>query len=112
MKIKKNKPALFAMLALLLTTQYNYAQKAFNSSELRVSENDLNNSLYAKDSTANALVIYEYGDSYVEGVDYNIVTHYVKKIKIFNRKAFDKGTVEVYLYRNDSSHEEIENKNR
>ncbi|WP_139958610.1 DUF3857 domain-containing protein [Flavicella sediminum] len=109
MKIKKNKPALFAMLALLLlTTQYNYAQKAFNSSELRVSENDLNNSFYAKDSTANALVIYEYGDSYVEGADYNIVTHYAKKIKIFNRKAFDKGTVEVYLYRNDSSHEEID----
>jgi hypothetical protein len=96
----------FLLFMLVATTN---AQSEFNYTEFRVSESDLQNSYYPKDSTANALVIYEYGKSFVREDDFDIVTDYKKKIKIFNRKGFDKGTIELYLYKNDNHYEKVIN---
>lgn len=95
-------------LFLLLFVTYLNSQNDFNSTQFRVSESDVSNTFYSKDSTANALVIYEYGRSFVHHSDYDIITNINKKIKIFNRKGFDKGTVELYLYKkNNNLYEKI-----
>jgi hypothetical protein len=66
-------------------------------------------SSYEKDSTANAVVLYERGDNYFKVIDNRIrlVKEYHGKIKIFNEKAFDHGTIKIQLYHNDNVSEKL-----
>ena len=96
---------LFLTLVFILT-KVN-AQQEYNSTEFRVSESDLQNTIYSKDSTANALVIYEYGKSFISEEDYDVITEYKVKIKILNQRGFHKGKVEFYLYKNKLEFQEI-----
>jgi hypothetical protein len=57
---------------------------------------------YLQDSTANALVIYEYGNSYIDKNSFQLVTKIKRKIKILNKKGADNATIEVYLFNSDS----------
>ena len=68
----------------------------------RVSLNDLKLNAYEKDSTANALVLYEYGKSHVDRNDYDLRTQIKRKIKIFNKEGFDNANVTIYLYKGNS----------
>ncbi len=65
--------------------------------------------VYEKDSSANALVLYERGDNYFKVVDRRVrlIKEYHVKIKIFNEKGFDQGTVSIPLKRNGSSYEKL-----
>ncbi len=89
------------ILTLFLTSSLTSAQKTYNSTNMVVSLADLQNNFYDKDSTANAIFIYEKGYSRVEnGGNYNLLTDYEAKIKIFNKQGFEKATIEVLLYKN------------
>ncbi len=68
----------------------------------RVSLGDLKMKSYPRDSTANALVLYEYGNSYVDNEDYDLRTEIKNKIKIFNKEGFEKADVTIYLYKSGS----------
>ena len=109
MRFPKDIPVKLFVLILCFSGSILNAQKEFNYSEFRVSDADLTKTFYEKDSSANALVIYEYGKSFVTGGDFDIVTNIKKKIKIFNRKGFDKGTVKLYLYKSDKDFEKVSN---
>ncbi|WP_159024157.1 DUF3857 domain-containing protein [Formosa sp. L2A11] len=91
---------------LLLSTISLYSQ-AYSSEEFSVSQNDLNIKKFVKDSTANALVIYEYGKSYIDDEDFLLKTEYKKKVKILNRNGFKYATVEIPLYSNKSQKERV-----
>lgn len=69
----------------------------------RVSLRDIKLQTYEKDSTANALVLYEYGKSHVDRNDYDLRTHIKRKIKIFKKEGFDNANVTIYLYKSDNS---------
>ncbi|WP_428331173.1 DUF3857 domain-containing protein [Mucilaginibacter sp.] len=61
---------------------------------------------YAKDTSAHAVVLQEFGKSRIDvGGDDNIKLQYLYhvKIKIFDSKAFDKGTVEIPVYNNSDA---------
>ncbi|MBC3759974.1 DUF3857 domain-containing protein [Hyunsoonleella sp. SJ7] len=76
----------------------------------RVSLPDIELKSYEKDSTANALVLYEYGKSYVDRQDYDLRTNIMRKIKIFNKEGFDKANVTIYLYKgNNGKYERVDN---
>lgn len=76
----------------------------------RVSLSDLKMKSYEKDSTTNALVLYEYGKSYVDRNDFDLVTKENHKIKIFNKEGFDNANVVLYIYKsNSSNYESIKN---
>lgn len=64
---------------------------------------------YPKDSSANAVVLYERGDNYFKVIDRRIrlVKEYHGKIKILNEKAFHWGTVEIPLYHNSNGSEKL-----
>lgn len=102
------KPNRFFLL-LLLSCNFLIAQLEFNPSNLNVTESDLKINTYAKDTTANALVLFEEGNSYIDKNDFDIVTEIKKKIKIFNKEGFDEGTVKIYLYNNEKNEERIKN---
>ncbi|MGM5471055.1 DUF3857 domain-containing protein [Flavobacteriaceae bacterium LMO-SS05] len=74
------------------------AQSGFNSENASVTRGDLETNIYEKDTTANAVVLYEYGNSYVDNKTFRLQTEVIKKIKILNKKAFEKATITEYLY--------------
>ncbi|TYA57278.1 DUF3857 domain-containing protein [Formosa maritima] len=97
-------------LAYLLTISFCFqAQSGFNSNDYTVTLNDLETNIYEKDSTANALVIYEYGKSYIDDRNFKLVSDIKRKLKIINSKGFNKATVSVYLYNDGKSKEKLRN---
>lgn len=98
------------LLVLLLISSINhYSQNQFNSSDMSVTRTDLELNTYTEDSTANALVLHEYGKSYIDKNTYKLKTEVTKKLKILNRDGFDKATQTIYLYNNDTQKEKISN---
>ncbi|ALJ03771.1 hypothetical protein APS56_00775 [Pseudalgibacter alginicilyticus] len=95
-------------ILFLLPCIYTYSQSKFNSNSYSVTLADIETNTFDKDSTANALVIYEEGNSYVDQSDYKLHTEIKRKIKILNKEGFDKATVSVYLYKNKNITEDIE----
>jgi len=95
---------LFSCITLL-----SHSQEQYNSESYKVTLGDLTTNTFERDSTANALVIYESGESYVDKNDFDLKTKEKHKIKILNRAGFDYATVKIYLYNNKSSAEKIDN---
>ena len=86
-----------------------YSQTNFNADDFNVTRNDLETSFYKKDSTANALVIHEYGNSYFDKNDFILKTEEKHKIKILNKEGFDKANITIYLYNGKNDKEKVKN---
>ncbi|SHM11789.1 DUF3857 domain-containing protein [Mucilaginibacter sp. OK098] len=70
------------------------------------STQEMNMKNYAKDTSAHAVVLQEFGKSRIAVVsDDNIklIYEYHVKIKIFDSKAFDKGTIQIPVYNNSDN---------
>ncbi|MEN3324581.1 DUF3857 domain-containing protein [Mariniflexile soesokkakense] len=102
--MKKNLTPLIALFSLL-----SFAQENYNSENHNVSFDDIKSSTFAKDSTANALVIYDFGNSYVDQDDFKLKTEVKRKVKILNREGFDKANITIYLYNNSKGAETAKN---
>lgn len=76
---------------------------------MRVYKSDLKHNTYSKDSTANALIIYDYGNSFVDNTTYWLRVQNKQKIKILRTEGVKRGTFEVKLYKGNSSEEIIKN---
>ncbi|WOD44051.1 DUF3857 domain-containing protein [Hwangdonia lutea] len=98
-----------SVLLLLFLNISIYAQTNFNSETLKVTRADLELNVYEKDSTANALVLHEYGNSYIDNNDYSLITEEKRKIKILNREGFNKANVTIYLQKSDDRKEKVKN---
>lgn len=96
------------VIFLLAISILGFSQEAYNSESYRVTLGDIESSTFAKDSTANAIVIYEEGKSYVDKNNYNLRTEEKYKIKILKREGFDNASVNIYLYNNKSTSEKVE----
>ncbi len=83
-----------------------FAQTNFHTL-MGVTENDLRETNFTADTTANALVIYERGESYIDKESFYLTTKIERKIKIFNRNGFNQGTVEIPLYYDSSKKEKV-----
>ncbi|WP_291864777.1 DUF3857 domain-containing protein [Maribacter sp.] len=102
-------PKKILLTLFLVFSLFSFSQnkKGHPFGELLLSERNL--ITYDKDSTANAVVLYERGDNYFKVIDNRIklVKEYHVKIKILNKKGFDAGTIAINLYHNDDSHETL-----
>jgi hypothetical protein len=96
-------------IVFLLITLFTYSQERYNSESYNVTLEDIKTTTFAKDSTANALVIYEHGNSFVDKNDYDLRTEIQKKIKILNQNGFDNATITIHLYNNERSEEKVKN---
>jgi len=76
-----------------------------------VSKSDLEINSYSKDSTANALVIYDYGKSFIDSKTFKLRVKFKQKIKILSQKGLEEGNFEIKLYKGRSSSEKILNIN-
>lgn len=96
-------------ILLLFISYLICAQQSYDTSKFRVTLSDLEMTTYEKDSTANALVLYDYGSSYVDVNDYDLITIEKHKIKILNKDGFEHATVVIYLQNNERHYEDVKN---
>ncbi|WP_298756632.1 DUF3857 domain-containing protein [uncultured Psychroserpens sp.] len=100
----------YTTLILLLFFITTNSQSKFNSESFEVTKGDLELNIFEKDSTANALVIYEVGESDINSRTLDIETEVKKKIKILNKNGFDYGKVSIALFEDyDGDKESIKN---
>lgn len=95
----------------LLFVAFGYGQSIYNFESYNVSKLDITTNTFEKDSTANALVIYEYGNSYIDKKTFKLITEIKQKIKIINRQGFDHSVISIPLYKNEKKEEKIKNIN-
>jgi hypothetical protein len=76
---------------------------------MQVSKSDLEHNHFAKDSTASALVIYDYGNSFIDKKTFWLRVQSEKKVKILRTDGIDRGEIEIKLYKGKSSKEKIKN---
>ncbi|MBC2845462.1 DUF3857 domain-containing protein [Winogradskyella flava] len=77
--------------------------------DMQVYKSDVSQTSYARDSTANALVIYDYGNSFIDKETFWLRCQVKQKIKILKAEGIDRGEIEVKLYKGKSSKERIKN---
>ncbi len=97
------------LIIVLLIFSYSKLQSQKPENFGQVTDVERNMTKYNKDSTANAVVLFEKGENYFKVVNQKIrlIKKYHRKIKIFNQKAFDQGTIEIPLYNNSRASEKI-----
>ncbi|EDP95115.1 hypothetical protein KAOT1_06517 [Kordia algicida OT-1] len=77
----------------------------------RVSQDELNMKVYAKDTTAHAVILEEYGENFfdVENDRIWLIKHYYAKIKILDKQGLDAANIEIPVYKSEKSSEYIKN---
>ncbi|MGB0980727.1 MAG: DUF3857 domain-containing protein [Winogradskyella sp.] len=95
------------LITALFACFFSYSQN-YNIG-MSVSIEDLKQSTYAKDSTASALVIYDYGNSFIDQQSFWLRVQIKQKVKILKSEGLKKGEIEVKLYKGKSSKEKILN---
>jgi hypothetical protein len=95
----------FCLTKLALAQDFSYDQ---------VSPGEIDMKSYARDTSAHAVVLQEYGSSRIDLASddhIRLIYEYHVKIKIFDNKGFDNGTVEIPVYNNSNadSYETVEN---
>ncbi|WP_299117276.1 DUF3857 domain-containing protein [uncultured Winogradskyella sp.] len=93
---------------LILTISFFSFSQSYNVA-MPVSKSDLESNYYSKDSTANALIIYDYGKSFVDEKTFWLRVQVERKIKILKTEGIEHGEIEVRLYKGKSSKEKIKN---
>lgn len=97
------------LIVFFLFALKSFSQEKYNSENFRVTLGDIQTNSFVKDSTANAFVIYEKGDSHVSDEEYNLITKKKHKIKILNKEGFQYASVSIPLYNNKQRFEKVEN---
>jgi hypothetical protein len=87
------------LLLILLTPTLLFAQKEKSSKMGQTTLEELKMTVYDKDSTASAVVLYEHANLYVDKEnDFDNRTDYYYRIKILNKSSFDLADIDINLY--------------
>jgi hypothetical protein len=89
-----------AIVFLLMISFALFAQQNKSSAMGQVSLEELQMTIYDKDSTAAAVVLYEHGNLYLDpDNEYQTRIDYYFKIKILDKTAFEKANISIDLYK-------------
>lgn len=102
------KLSLLTLLTFLFTNLL-IAQIQFNSENIIVTKPDLEKNTFEQDTTANAVILYEFGNAYIDKRTFELVFEYKKKVKILNREGFKHSNISLRLYNSDRNKEKINN---
>ncbi len=87
-----------------------YAQKKKKPYKFgSINQQEFNLNRYDRDTTANALFLYERGETTFHQTRNDIVirTRYYAKVKIFNKEGIDHATIAIPIYRNNERSEKV-----
>lgn len=99
------KNALLGVFLLLIATGFAQEYK-FG----KVSKEELSETAYPLDKTANAAILYENKNIYIKYIKsqgFQLITEVVKRIKLYNKDGFEYASDEVFLYKRGSDEERI-----
>lgn len=96
----------YLLVALPIVLQAQNYQFPYTFS--KISQDELKMSTYALDSSANAVVLYEHGNTIVthNNNDVFLRNTVYKKIKILTKNGEDHATVSIYIYNDDNQNRE------
>ena len=100
----------YFILVIILCISFNgLSQEKSTYTFGRISQLEADLTVYERDSTANAVYLYEKGKTTFKQTHNSIIisTKYYAKIKIFNKEAFDIATIEIPIYNNKNSSEKV-----
>lgn len=84
------------------------AQELYNSADTKITYEELAATTYDRDTTANALYIYEKGFSrFQEFGKFNLISDYSAKIKILNQDGYEHANIQIRLHKSKSGKEKI-----
>ncbi|MEO1033666.1 MAG: transglutaminase domain-containing protein, partial [Bacteroidota bacterium] len=96
---------------IILVVLWGVVQFSFSQSVEfgKVSMEELKEKAYAKDSSANAAVLYKYRKTYFASnvSSFSLITEVHERIKIYNKDGFDKATISLTLYKSRGTKENI-----
>jgi hypothetical protein len=96
------------LFVILLFSQVVFAQYEHGFTAGQVTLGELAMKSYPKDSTANAVVLNEFGETWIDNDgDHNLQHYYHVKIKILNAKGFDQANFDIPLYRDGNNRERV-----
>ncbi|WP_072351601.1 DUF3857 domain-containing protein [Flavobacteriaceae bacterium A100] len=98
---------IYLLISFLLTTVFLGQAQQFHHNYYAATKADLETNIFEKDSTANALVIYEFGKTYVDDSSFELKHEFKQKLKILNKKGYNHATVMIYLYNSGSKKEKV-----
>lgn len=97
---------LFVIIILLAVVQLSAQDNGFPYGKVTYRELDIKS--YEKDTAANAVVLDEFGEAYIDNSnDHNLIFEYHVKIKILKQKGVELANVEIPLWKSDSRYEKI-----
>lgn len=89
---------------ILLQFTFQNILKAQDFAYDQLSKEELDMKLYDKDSSAHAVVLKEFGKTWLSTDEHTPLIHeYHVKIKIFDEQAFNRGTVSIPVYKVDNN---------
>ena len=93
----------FLFLSLLFTSLLTAQNSNYNTSSGEVTIGDLQASVYAQDTIADAVYIFEKGFSEIDDdEDFKLVTQYTAKIKILSKEGISAANIEIPLGKSES----------
>jgi len=101
-----------SLLTLLILLAFAQAATCQDFSYGHIAPAELNMKKYDKDTSAHAVVLQEFGRSkfdVVTGEDTRLIFEYHVKIKIFDNKGFDYGTIQIPVYHDTDNPDAYEN---
>ncbi len=99
------------LLVTIVCTLTLHAQNPMSEKFNKVSQEELNMTVYAKDTTAHAVILEEYGENYFDVISDRIflVKHFYAKIKILDKQGLDEANISIPFYKGKKSFEVIKN---
>ncbi len=103
------KKGVFILLIIISNNIFSQKEEVYTFGKITDKENELN--IYKRDSTANAVFLFENGKTVFKDTRNNILisTTYYAKIKIFNKEGVDNATIEIPIYHNKNNSEKVIN---
>jgi len=102
--MKRSTLSLVTILVLSCLSVTAYADKSKSKAKIKfgdITVNDFSPTVYPIDSSANAVVLADIGESEFEGNtkgDFSLVFTHHKRIRLMNKNSFGHATIEIYLY--------------
>lgn len=98
----------FLSFLFLIVINWGYSQKSPNVKFGTVSPDELDMSYDPLDSTAEAVMLYDYENVYFTSFNGAVINiEYHGRIKIFKKSGLDRGNISLRYYTNDSDNEKI-----
>lgn len=100
---RRPNPYMKSILLVLIATLSSFFTHAQDFPFGKPSQEDVNLKKYSNDTSANAVVLKEYGTAYLNNDDGNLVFEYHVRIKLFNSKGFKKGDIQIPIRKTDAN---------